>query len=238
MTATAERIDVRVSVRARASAIGWLNAFLAAGSDEQRPAINRTLALEWFEGGVQFICTDGTALFRSWVPAVPDSSDASEAEWPVVAEAPIRTVVIMDADGFAVSFMRTLLSVTNDEGHEFDELTVTSAMHDDEADLALGPEFMGERLTLRACGQRIDLKLYEGPFPDWRRARLGIDNAERVEGLTLAPRLLALVGKLKGASRVDMEFYGDKNHVAFVARGDSETRGLLMPMRRMDVEKE
>jgi len=91
---------------------------------------------------------------------------------------------------------------------------------------------MTERLTLRACGQRIDLRLYEGTYPDWRHLRLGMEDIERVDGLTVATRLFGMVSKIKGASSVDMDFFGESRHVAIVAKGDNELRGLLMPMRR------
>ena len=230
-------LEVQSVVRARVAALAWLNVFTAAASGESNPALTQTLSLEWHDAGVHLIGCDGTALFRSWVPAIPDDG-GDPAEWPQLSEVPNRSIVIMDPDGFGKSFMSALLRVTNDEDHQFEELTITTSATDDDATIALGAEFMTERVTLRECGQRIDLKLYQGPYPDWRGARFGIDQAERVEGLTIAPRLMALVGKLKGAHAVDMEFYGDKKHVAFTARGDVEVRGLLMPMRRQDVPRE
>lgn len=209
---------------ARTAALAWLNAFLAASTDEERPALYRTLSVEFFPAGLQIIGCDGTALFRTWV--------GEREQWPEIEEAPSRSVVVMDPDGFGVGYMRTLLRVTADEDHAAEELVISTAEADEEATLALGAEFMSERLTLRACGQRLDLRLYEGTYPNWRALRLGLEEIERVDGLTIATRLFGLVGKLKAASAVDLEFHGDTRHVAFTATGDVEIRGVLMPMRR------
>lgn len=219
----------QITVPARAAATAWLNAFLASSTDPDRPTLYRTLSVEFFRRGIQVIGCDGTALFRCWVPRTGDEKPATA---PHFAEAPSRTVVVMDPDGFGKGYMSTLLKVTSEEAHELEELTITTATQDEDATIALGTEFMTERLILRACGQRIDLVLLDGQYPDWRALKLGMETVERVDSLTLAPRLFALVGKLKGVSAVDLEFHGDERHIGFVARGDSECRGLLMPMRK------
>jgi hypothetical protein len=230
MTAVAPD-QILITLPARSVALAWLNAFAAAGGDSDRPLLCRTLSLEFFAGqGLQLIGCDGTALFRTWVPV--QREEAKAAAWPDYAEVPTRSVVVIDGDGFGLAFMRTLLAATNDEEHEHEELAITTAPADEGATLSLGDEFMTERVILRACGQRIDLRLFESPYPDWRRLRLGLDAIERMESMTIAPRLLALVGKLKGAHAVDLEFYGDRKHIAFVVRGVCEVRGLVMPMRR------
>lgn len=235
MTMTTEQVEVTVS--ARAAAIAWLNAFLATSQEEGRPTLYRTLALEVFNTGVQCIATNGYALFRTWVPSVAaveeaEFDDEGIVPWPATSRQPQRAVVVMDPDGFGLGFMRALLRVTNDEAHAFEELTITTSPQDDEATLALGAEFMSERLTLRACGQRIDLKLLEGAYPNWRALQLGVEAVERVDGMTVGPRLLALVGKIKGATSVDLAFHGESKHIAFTAHGACEVRGMLMPMRR------
>lgn len=234
-------MQTQITISARAAALAWINAFLATSDDETRPILNRTLCLEVFEGtsaGVQFIATNGHALFRTWVPAVVNADDenATPAPWPILAEAPEASIIVMDLDGFGLAFMRRLLLVTGDKERANEELVISTASADDEATIALGSEFMSERVTLRSCGQRIDLRVFEDRYPDWRKVKLGISDAERVDGLTIATRLFALVGKLKEVRAVDMEFFGQKKHVAFTARGLCEVRGLLMPMRREKVE--
>jgi hypothetical protein len=223
---------VQVTVRARAAAIAWYNAFLASGTDEGRPAIYQTLSLEFYLFGIQFIGCDGTALFRTWVPTTDNENAEEPSLWPVDGVKPLRSVVVMDPEGFGLGYMRTLMRVTGDDAHAFEELTITTAEHDDEVTPMLGDEFKTERLILRACGQRIDLRLMETPFPDWRHLNLGVAPIERVDGLKVATRLFGLVSKLKGVSSADLDFHGDQRHVGFTGHGDTEVRGVLMPMRR------
>ncbi|MGV3707973.1 MAG: hypothetical protein ACO1Q7_03965 [Gemmatimonas sp.] len=229
---------VKVSVNARAAALAWLNAFLATGQNEDRPLLYRTLAIEFFDAGVQFIGCDGTAIFRAFVPRAPHDEEPGykEPEWPILAEAPERSIIVMDSDSFAIGFMRTLLRVTNEDFNAHQLLHISTSPIDEGAELSLGEEFLKDRLTLRSCGQRIDLPLFEDKYPNWREAKLGLDAAEHVEGLTIAPRIMAMTGRIKGARAIDLEFYGDSKHVTFTARGDCEVRGLLMPMRREKVE--
>lgn len=216
------------TIPARAAAVAWLNSFLAASRDPERPALYKNLSLEFYTSGLHLIGCDGTVLFRCWVGC------DGEAEWPELDEAPVQGVVATDPDGFGVGYMKTLLQVTSAKGHENEELTITTAAGDDEAAPALGDEFQSERLILRSCGQRLDLRLFEGTYPDWRKLDLGMHAIERVDGLTVAPRIMGLVGKLKDVSAVDLDFTGKEKHVRFEARGSGvvAVRGLLMPMRR------
>jgi hypothetical protein len=162
--------------------------------------------------------------------------DAGFDAWPSDDEAPVRSIVIMDPDGFGVGFMRTLLKVTGDEGHAGEELSIETAAIDEEAAPSLGAAFQTERVVLRACGQRLDLRLMEDRYPDWRRLSLGVAG-ERVEGMRLAPRLLGLISKLKDVLAVDLDFHGTEKYVSFASStGASKMRGLIMPMRRYEKE--
>jgi len=226
VTTVAIKQPTILTLPARAAAVAWMNAFSASGQDEERPALYRSLSLEFFPGGAHLVGCDGTVLFRTWVPR----SDG--AAWPEMDEAPESAVVVIDVDGFGLGFMRSLLRATNDDVHLHESLTFTVSASDNEAAPALGTEFLTQRLVLRACGQRLDLRLFEAAYPDWRRLRLGMETIERLESLTVAPRMFALLGKLKGVSAIDLEFYGASKHVAFVGRGECEVRGLVMPMRK------
>lgn len=224
MTATAPA--TLLTVPARLAATGWLNAFLAAGRDENRPILYRTLSVEIYPEGLHLIGCDGTALFRSWV-------GNEGAPWPEIDEAPLRAVVVMDVDGSGLAFMKTLLKATADEARLSEVLTLSIATVDDAATLPLGEEFISERLILRACGQRIDLRLFEDDYPDWRRLQLGIDARERMDRLMIATRMFGLVGKLKGVNAIDLSLHGDGKQIGFTASSEAgEVRGLMMPMRR------
>lgn len=225
MTTTDEHVDI--AVRARSAATAWLNTFLATSQDDARPVLYRTMSVEFFEAGVQCIATDGTALFRSWVPVRLGD------DWPELDEAPVRAVTVMDVQGFGLSFMHSLLRVTSDEGRASDDLSLEVLPMDEGATLALGQEFATERLVLRACGQRIDLQLMEDSYPNWRALKLDRVDVERVDGLLVAPRLLAMVGKIKGVGTVGLSFVEAGRRVDFVARGaEAEVRGIIMSMRR------
>lgn len=219
--------QILLTVNARAAAVSWLNAFLAAGEDPERPILYRNLSLEFYDTGLQLIGCNGTALFRCWV------SSTGEDEWPGPRAKPTRSVIAMDPDGFGIGFMKALLRVASQDGHTHEQLAIATAEGDEEAAPSLGPQFQTERLILRACGQRIDLRTYQDKYPDWRKLNLGLAAYERVDGLTLAPGILARVGKLKDVQAVDLSFHGNEKMIDFVARGSAtEVRGMLAPMRR------
>lgn len=214
-----------ISVNAGAAAIAWLNAFLAASEDEDRVQLYRTLSVEIFDAGVQFIGCDGTMLFRTWVAA-------EGAPMPLLEESPNVSVVVMDREKFALGFVRTMLAVARDQETARLDMDVEAAP-DDEVQDTLGSALDAKVLTLRAFGQQLHCRLYDGKFPDWRRLQFGMLPAERVDGMKLAVRLFAAVGKLRGVGSVECEFQGADRAIVIHGHGDrSEVRGVLMPMRR------
>jgi len=231
-TITVERTSARATLSARLAATAWLNAFLATGQDDARPALYRALSVEFFPNGVQFIATDGTILLRTWA----GHQDAeTSVEWPDIDEAPDATVVVMDHDKFAIGFIRAALAAAGD----MDVMPLTLAIEPAETpDTPLGEAFAPNVLSLTAFGQRLNCRLYESPFPDWRRLQLGLDPAERVSGMTIAPRMFATLGKIRDAIKIDCEFSGQHRQIDVVAHGIGYVvaRGLVMPMRREDAE--
>lgn len=218
---------VSITVSAHRAATAWLNAFLAASQDEGRPVLCRTLSVEIFENGVQFIGCDGTMLLRTWVPSA--TAEGDEALWPDVSEEPIERVVVLDAAKFAVTFIKALLAATKDE--DVTELTMALEPVMTEQP-ALGDDLGEWQLTLSSFGQHMRCTLLDQKYVDWRRLQFGLPPAERVEGMTIAPRLFATVGKLRDVSKVDCEFSGANRQILVRATGLTEVRGLLMPMRR------
>ena len=218
------RTDVRLTVNASSAATAWPNAFLATGQDEDRPLLCRTLSVEFFRSGVHFIACDGTILFRTWVP-----KHDTDAEWPEDYEVPDRSVVVLDRGHFALGFMRTLVAATKD--FEFAELSLAiEAAPEQEGEAPLGAEFSAEVLTIRALGQQLHCRLFETEYVNWRQLQFGVDRSERVDGMKLATRMFASVGKLKGIGAIDCTFTGGERQI--VLTGDRSFRGLLMPMRR------
>lgn len=217
--------------RADDAAVAWLNAAIACGRNKERKALFRTVSVEFFKSGVQFVGCDGTMLFRTWAPYC-DIGDLP-APMPSWLERPSEDrVVVADTDKFALTFMRTLLPAVGDEPFEM-HLSIEPSQDEDAP--PLGDELAEYVLVLHALGQRLSCRLYDGTFPDWRALQYGIDEAERVEGMIIAPRILAAAGKLKGVSGVDCEFMGDEQAIRFVAHSaDPRVAGLLMAMRRLE----
>lgn len=225
-----------LTLNARAFATAWCNAFLATSDDPERPALFRTLSLEWLDDGMHMVATNGHALFRSWV------GEGEDRPWPDTKVAPNRSIVVMDTEGFGIGFMKTLLRVTGDEGREHEQLSISIAKSDEGATLSLGEEFVSERVILRACGQRIDLRVYAGEYPKWRQLQFGVDKRELVDTMSVGPKLFKLLGKLIGPTAIDLEFSGHEKAIAFVARTAVSVVpyvvGLIMPMRRPSQDDE
>lgn len=230
---TTFREEPLCSVDAREAATGWLNAFLASGQDKQRAKLFRTMSLEFHREGLQLVATSGTALFRTWIRRTELPGPAA---WPGNDEVPQRTVTVMDVEKFGLAFMKNLYQLTTKEDRVGERMTITIAPQDEGATLSLGTEFTTERVVIRTCGQRLDLPVMDGEYPNWRRMQLGIEARERVEGMIVAPALCGAVGKLAGVSALRFQFHGKEKQIQFEASdspaGLALVKGLLMPMRR------
>jgi hypothetical protein len=221
-------------VDAASATLAWLNAAIASGQDDTRPALYRTLSVEFFESGVQFVGCDGTMLIRTWAPY----SDRGDFDAPVPGwrERPIDSVVVSDVDKFAAGFMRTLASALSDDFPV--DLLMSIDPIEDEDEPPLGDEVAAFALTLHALGQRLTCPLYEGQYPDWRSLDLGVASGERVDGMALSTRLFAAVGKLKGINGVDLTFRAEDKAIDFVGiYGVAPVSGVLMPMKRPEPPK-
>jgi hypothetical protein len=228
---TTATVGTTYKVLAGAGAQAWLNAAIACSQDDTRRPLYRTLSVEFFKRGVQFVGCDGTMLFRTWAP-YSDVGDF-DAPHPEYLERPQDAVVVADADKFALGFMKTLLSALDEDAHN--ELTLSVEPHEQADEPPLGNELERHVLVLHALGQRLTCPLFEGPYPDWRRAQFGMDKAEIVDGMKLAVRLFAAVGKLKGAHGLECSFHGDERMIEIRTTEPAEAsiRGMLMPMRRL-----
>lgn len=221
---------VERKVFAHDGALAWLNAAVACGQNKERPVLFRTVRIEFFKSGVQFIGCDGTMLFRTWAP-YSDIGDLP-APMPEPEKDPVDAVTVKDSDQFALSFMKTLLGATAGENARILEL-VFSIDRVDAEQPALGAEVAKYALTLTALGQRLSCELYDGQFPAWRALQLGLKSDEVVEGMTLAPKMFKAVGKLRGVVGVDCTFLGEKKAIEVRAvHGSVPFAGLLMPMHR------
>jgi len=217
-------------VYAHDGALAWTNAAIASGTDDDRPALYRTLRLEFFRRGVQFIGIDGTMLFRTWAP-YSDIGDLP-APQPLPDEAPEDAVTVVDHEKFALGFMKTLLGATSGDNARIIELSMSIDPVEDEQ-APLGAEVTEYSLTLHALGQRLSCKLFDGTYPPWRDLKLGLDEAELVDGMTLAPRMFKALGQLKGVVGVDFTFRKRERAIEWVAvHGSVPASGFLAPMRK------
>ncbi|MGN6111268.1 MAG: hypothetical protein ACTHU0_39585 [Kofleriaceae bacterium] len=226
-----------VALPAKAATVAWQNVFSATGDDEARALLNRTICLEWFPQGIQLIATNGHLLLRAWVAAEGEE----RSSWPSSHARPDRSMIVLDTDGFVLSFIRALAKLTSQEGHAYETLSLSIENADEEP--ALGEELEAKVLTLKAAGQRLDCKLLELDYPNWRSVKKLWGLYDRVDGIAISPRLLRIIGSLKGVSRVDLKFSGDDTYVDLEAlpadgvRG-GEIRGFVMPMRRPEREED
>ena len=221
-------VHAQMTVNALTAATAWSNAFLASGNDENRPVLYRTILVEWFDQGVQLVATNGHLLIRTWIPAF-----GNDVAPPHIDRLPNESCVVMDTKRFAIGFMKAVLMVA-ESGVQ--EIEFTAGVEAD-AQPSLGEEFGPRVLTIGALGQELSLRLMQQVYPNWRRLDLGIDSAERVDGIAIAPRYLATLGRIRGANRIDLDFNGTDRAVRFIAQPFEIASGLLMPMRRDDAEK-
>jgi hypothetical protein len=224
-----------ITVNASAAATAWINAFHATGQDQERWALYRTMSVEIYKTGVQFIATSGTLLFRTWVPTLNEENEAHD--WPAWQDEPVSAVVVMDTNHFALAFIKALLSAAKSFEVAELSLTIEPAPEDGDAEQPpLGASFSQDVLTLRAFGQQLHCRLYEDTYADWRALDFGIDKAERVDGMTVSLAMLATIGKLKGVGSVDLTFTGGEKQITMRGVAGSFI-GVMMPMRRKEKEK-
>lgn len=217
-------------VYAHDGAQAWINAAIASSNNPDRTVLYRTVRIEFFRRGLQFVACDGTMLFRTWAPFSDYIGDAPPP-MPEAGVRPIDAVTVQDDEKFASGFMRTLLAATAGEESRAIELEVCVQPRDEEP--PLGDEVRAYVLHLEALGQRLTCQLYDGVYPDWRALNLGLDPAELVDGMTLSPKLFAAVGKLKGVAGVDLTFRGEERAIEWHSTpASAPCGGLLMPMRR------
>jgi hypothetical protein len=223
------QVIAKVQVPAGLASVAWVNAYLATGQEKERTPLYRKLSLEVFPGGIQLIGCNGQALFRTWVPQADGDWDS---EWPDNDVAPEQSIVISDEDGFGLAFIKTVLAATKDDAHINEKLMLEIAPADEGEEPSLGEALAKQRLILHACGQRLELQVFDVKFPHWRKLQLGIDASERIERLAIGTKVFGLLGKLKGVPTVDLDFHGEEKAVVFMGNGAAMVRGLLMPCRR------
>ncbi|MEM9467679.1 MAG: hypothetical protein AAGA90_20050 [Actinomycetota bacterium] len=228
-----------------AFADAWLSAACASGAEKDRPALNRTVLIEQYDGhGARLVSTDGYVLFSAWVP----STEATFAMWapPLLMEAPDRVAVAMDTDGRAASLFKFIRSTAaKEDGPDLGELTVSlgdPADHPDKPGQLAGMAvtYVSFELPNR---ERLQLPIFEGKYPDWRgladgfigettdRISLGAENLKRIAKLMALRPSHQLRWTFGGTNTgAWVEVYSDEQQAHGV-----RVEGLAMPVH-WDVE--
>lgn len=220
-------------VDAHTAATAWINAAMASSDDPKREMLYRTVALDFYAcAGLQFVGCNGHILLRTWTPL--NDKELIVADRPAFESRPVESYVVMDPERFGLGFMKTLLAATKDEAHKLETLTLSVLAEREAVQPALGDALLAKYISLQAMGQRLDLRLMESGYPDWRRLRLGVDDFERVDGMAVAPRYLAVLGRLKGVTRIELDRADESLYfmVRATGPGDLPVDGILAPMLR------
>jgi hypothetical protein len=180
----------------------WRNAALASGDDPTHPTLYRTVLVEWFSGGLQFVATDGHVLIVSWAS---DDRDDTDPAAPERDEAPLGSIVAIAADRLMVDFCKHRAAEVKawrrdlDEGVDPEPVDVTFSLGTiNEPDTAQQRLDIGDRraLIISADNERIALPLYEGDYPSWRSILTGYKPTPRAEVKATAG-VLARLGQLR-----------------------------------------
>lgn len=216
---------------ARYLARGWLSVAIAAAKDKDRPQLNRTMSIERFPRGIRLAATDSYVLLTSWVPEIeyPDEPE------PDLDDAPVATAVAMDPHGRAKGFLAHLLSLASGEDAELIEVELgLGVFSNEDDDPTLGGMEARWVIIDYPDHERLKLSVYEGEFPNWRKAVFGFE-AVSTPAMALDPEIigrLAKLGQVNGGKPIVWHF-GGVGCSARVEVGNAEpaVEGLVMPVR-------
>ncbi len=208
----------------------WLSVAEASSKDTGRPALDRTVCVEFFPDGVRLVATDSYMLLTAWVPSIEAMHDEPEA--PPMDEAPDAAVVAIDTNGRAMGLFAYLLGLTR--GDDAPEILVKLATGaSPETSMGMFDGLQGECLTIAAEDREaLLLGLYEGDFPTWRRF-VSAHRASMTPVLSLNPDILGRVvkmAKVNGADHVNWHFGGAMGPAKIDVEGAPAITGMVMPM--------
>jgi hypothetical protein len=215
----------------------WLAVAEASSKDKGRPALDRTVCVEFHPDGVRLVATDSYMLLTAWVPrwSLTNQGEPVMATAPELDEAPDHTVVAIDSDGRAKGLFTYLLALVN--GKDAPEVRVTLTTGPTPIDLGPALIFDGtgaECLTIAAEDREaLLLGLYEGGYPTWRPV-VGRFHGAMTPVLSLNPDILGRVvkmAKVGGADHIDWRFGGTIGPAKVEVIGTPTVTGLVMPVR-------
>lgn len=188
----------------------WRNAFLAASDDDDRPALYRTVCVEWYDDGLRFVSTDSYVIVASY--AHGDRWADGPVQAPDHDEAPTGAVVAVAADKLMADFLKHRAAEVKaynramNEGTPLPEVDITFSIGTiDEPNTGQQRLDLGEdnrRLIVSCESERIALPIYDGEFPTWRKILDGYRPAPRAK-VAARPDILRRIGQLDSRPMAD-----------------------------------
>lgn len=189
----------------------WRNAFLAASDDDGRPALYRTVLVEWYQDGLRFVATDSYVIVASYADS--DRWADGPVHAPDHDEAPAGSVVAIATDKLMADFLKhravevKAWAKADAEGLDPDPVDVTFSLGTiDEPNTGQQRLDIGDRraLIVSADNERIAIPLYEGDYPNWRAILAGYRPRPKAQ-VRATTGLLARLGQLRTRGTVDCE---------------------------------
>lgn len=232
MTAVLESaVDFLVVFDGETLARGWRSVALAMSSDEESPALYRSMQIELYDDGMWLVAADGFVLLRSWVPA-----EGYDGDPPGLDEAPVATAVARDVHQRVLAFMKYVAKLT--KGDDALPVSVDVLIHEPTPLVGepMAFEGMERRQMTVSLGQREKLWLdcFDGEFPDWRSLTSGFVAAttDRVGMNAEVVGRLAQLGALNGNGVLVWHFGGEEKMARLEIRGsEPKIDGVVMPVR-------
>lgn len=221
---------------------GWLSVAEASSKDKARPALNRTVCVEFHADGVRLVATDSYMLLTTWVPCFEKTSmGETPPPGPGLDEAPYSTVVAIDEDGRAKGLFAYLLGLTEAKGAPEILVRLTEGPAPESTGPALVFDSLaGDCLTIAADDREaLILGLYDGDYPTWRPL-VGRFHGAMTPTLALNPDILGRVvkmAKVGGADHIGWAFGGTIGPARVTVEGSPPITGLVMPVRWVGSEE-
>lgn len=217
---------------AHSLAKAWLSVALAQSDNKGRPALYRTTLLETFPTGVRLVSTDSFLILKAWVPTVM-WKDSPE---PQNDELPEEVAICRDVDMRVLGLMKYALKLTQGDG---DDTTLRIKMGVGDAPALEGQlDGLSEETVWfqfeEHYDERIEVKQFEGSFPEWRGVWFG--HKWQTTGLvTFSANAFNRLGKLAslwGSAALRFHLGGQSGiaKVVVLAKGVNVS-GLAMPLR-------
>lgn len=209
-------------------ASAWLGVAQASGKDDERPALSRTMLVEFYEKGVRLVATDGYVLLTAWVPEASAFGAA-----PEIDESPEDVVIAIDPHGRGAGLMGHLRKLAGEAADTGLESKVTFRVGQPPMTPTETVEIEGlesRALIIDHPGrEELALPLFEGKYPEWRSI-LGTHKAAKTDAIAINPEIIGRLARLGRFYAEPLVWrFGGALGAALLSIGP--IRGAAMPMR-------